>query len=101
MNRLIEIRHNEERQFLRALRSHDEELASAGRVFVETLHAAATLKDLGRCVTVFGSARFPPGHPYYELAREVGRLLAEEAARCLPLIRRESSHWDGEATAWP
>src|SRR4030095_7515217 len=26
--------------------------------------------------TVFGSARFKPGHPFYELAREVGRGLA-------------------------
>ena len=28
-------------------------------------------------MTVFGSARFPEGHRYYELAREVGRLGAE------------------------
>jgi uncharacterized protein (TIGR00730 family) len=32
---------------------------------------------LGPAVTVFGSARFKPGHPYYELARQVGRNLAE------------------------
>lgn len=30
---------------------------------------------LGPCVTVFGSARFTPGHPYYELAQSVGREL--------------------------
>ncbi|WP_202973863.1 TIGR00730 family Rossman fold protein [Fimbriiglobus ruber] len=34
------------------------------------------LHFIGPCVTVFGSARFPEGHPYYELARAVGRLLA-------------------------
>src|SRR5690349_17853030 len=31
------------------------------------------LHFVGPCVTVFGSARFCEGHPYYELAREVGR----------------------------
>lgn len=78
MNRIIDIRHDEERQFLRALRSHDEELASAGRVFIETMHATVTLKDLGKCVTVFGSARFAEDHRYYQLAREVGKRLAQE-----------------------
>ena len=28
-------------------------------------------------VTVFGSARFSEGHRYYELAREIGRELAQ------------------------
>jgi uncharacterized protein (TIGR00725 family) len=28
-------------------------------------------------VTVFGSARFKPEHPYYELARELGTKLAQ------------------------
>jgi uncharacterized protein (TIGR00730 family) len=31
---------------------------------------------VGPCVTVFGSARFPDGHPYYALARELGARLA-------------------------
>lgn len=35
------------------------------------------LHFVGPCVTVFGSARFPPGHRYYNLARAVGRSLAE------------------------
>ncbi|GEM_PF-4789046 len=34
------------------------------------------LHYLGHCVTVFGSARFPQGHRYYELARQVGQELA-------------------------
>ncbi|HSZ14824.1 MAG TPA: TIGR00730 family Rossman fold protein [Solirubrobacteraceae bacterium] len=33
------------------------------------------LAEVGRAVTVFGSARTPPGHPQYELAREVGACL--------------------------
>jgi uncharacterized protein (TIGR00730 family) len=34
------------------------------------------LGGLGRCVTVFGSARFKEDHPYYELARSLGQALA-------------------------
>jgi len=36
--------------------------------------------DVGRCATVFGSARFPVGRPYYELAREAGEQDAGERA---------------------
>jgi uncharacterized protein (TIGR00730 family) len=42
--------------------------------FVEGFDALATV---GAAVTVFGSARTQPGEPAYELARSVGRLLAE------------------------
>ncbi|MCC7125321.1 MAG: TIGR00730 family Rossman fold protein [Acidobacteria bacterium] len=34
------------------------------------------LHFVGPCVTVFGSARFKEGHPYYEMSREVGAALA-------------------------
>ncbi len=40
------------------------------------IHAFRTLHFAGPCVTVFGSARFAPGHPYYELSREVGAALS-------------------------
>jgi uncharacterized protein (TIGR00730 family) len=33
------------------------------------------LADIGRAVTVFGSARTPPEHPHYALARQVGACL--------------------------
>jgi uncharacterized protein (TIGR00730 family) len=33
------------------------------------------LSRVGRAVTVFGSARTPPGHPHYELVRELGACL--------------------------
>ena len=34
------------------------------------------LHNCGVAVTVFGSARFKEGHPYYQLARDIGKLLA-------------------------
>ena len=42
----------------------------------EYLRAFRALHFVGPCVTVFGSARFTEDHPYYQLAREVGRLLS-------------------------
>jgi uncharacterized protein (TIGR00730 family) len=65
-----------ERSFLVGSREHPEELASAGRIFLEFVRGFEALGDLDRCVTVFGSARFAEGHPYYELARKVGAGLA-------------------------
>jgi uncharacterized protein (TIGR00730 family) len=66
-----------EKQFLRGKREHHEELESAVRFFLEFLRGFESLNFTGPCVTVFGSARFPEGHPYYEQARALGRRLAE------------------------
>jgi len=68
---------DEEKRFLQGAREHPEELASAGRVFLEFVRGFTKMAELGRCVTVFGSARFPEAHPYYTQARKLGRRLAE------------------------
>jgi uncharacterized protein (TIGR00730 family) len=66
-----------ETAFLQHGRAQSDDVESAVRVFLEFLRGMELL-DVGRpVVTVFGSARFPEHHPYYELAREVGRKLAE------------------------
>jgi uncharacterized protein (TIGR00730 family) len=49
-------------------------LLRAGRDFIRGFR---TLHFVGPCVTVFGSARFNEGNEYYELARQVGRALAQ------------------------
>ncbi len=67
-----------EKSFLRGSRQHNEELASAGRIFLEFIQGFWSLQHIGPCVTVFGSARFTEEHPYYDLARRMGRRLAEE-----------------------
>jgi uncharacterized protein (TIGR00730 family) len=51
------------------------ELARAFRVSRELLKGFRALHFVGPCVTVFGSARFTEEHPYYRMAREVGRQL--------------------------
>ncbi len=52
-------------------------MESAIRVFLELLHGFEGLTMEQPCVTVFGSSRFGEDHRYYQLARELGRGLAE------------------------
>jgi len=67
-----------ESAFLQRGREHSDDVESAVRVFLEFLRGMELL-DIGRpVVTIFGSARFGEDHPYYALAREMGRHLAEK-----------------------
>jgi uncharacterized protein (TIGR00730 family) len=68
--------HPEESQFLVGPKSRSHELLMAMRIFVQFIRGFRKLHFVGPCVTVFGSARFPEGHRYYELAREVGASLS-------------------------
>ena len=68
-----------EKQFLSGKRDRGADLESAVKIFLEFLRGFEFFGDIDRpCVTVFGSARFPPGHRYYEMARELGFHLAKE-----------------------
>ncbi len=66
-----------ERKFLKGRQNRAEELESAVRYFLEFLQGFESLHVAGPAVTIFGSARFPEDHPYYRLACEVGRELAQ------------------------
>lgn len=65
-----------EHLFLHGPRARRSELREALRIFFEYVRGFRRLHFVGPCVTVFGSARFAEGHPYYALAREVGARLA-------------------------
>jgi len=65
----------DEKFFLEGPHSRLKELRFAIRVFVEFIRGFRALHFVGPCVTVFGSARFTEGHPFYELARRVGAQL--------------------------
>ena len=66
-----------EKAFLEFGRDRGEDLESAVRVFLEFLRGLELL-DIDRpVVTVFGSARIAEETPYYEMARDMGRRLAE------------------------
>jgi len=54
-------------------RSRLQELLMLGRVLRDFLRGFRVLHFVGPCVTIFGSARFYEDHPYYAVAREVGR----------------------------
>jgi len=73
-------------------RTHDEEIIGAESRLVETVladedrlerirdelaRAFTRMSEVGRAVSVFGSARTPEDSPEYELARTVGRRLGE------------------------
>ena len=68
----------DERRFLAGPQPRLRELVWALRIFVEFIHGFRALHFVGPCVTVFGSARFPETHRYYEMARRVGAQLARD-----------------------
>lgn len=65
-----------ETAFLTEVRTPEKEMERLKRVQDEFVRAMKGLYEIGPAVTVFGSARFKEDHPYYKLAREVGRELA-------------------------
>jgi uncharacterized protein (TIGR00730 family) len=71
-----ETRSAEEGRFLWGPRLRREELFRLGRILADFLRGFRHLHFVGTCVTVFGSARFPEDHPYYELARVTGRAIS-------------------------
>lgn len=48
------------------------------KIMAEFVDGFESLAKIGPCISVFGSARVKPGHPYYELTVEVAKRLAEE-----------------------
>ena len=53
------------------------ELFFAFQIFIQFMKGFRALHFSGPCVTVFGSARFKEDHPYYILAREMGKKIEE------------------------
>ncbi|MBK6563260.1 MAG: TIGR00730 family Rossman fold protein [Dehalococcoidia bacterium] len=68
---------NGERVFLSGPQDRGNELLRTLRIGWEFLRGFRKLHWVGPCVTVFGSARFPEGHPYYAMGRELGAELAQ------------------------
>jgi len=65
-----------DREFLKQARTPGKDDARLGRIQREFQRGFRGLFKLGPAVTVFGSARFRPSHPYYRLARNTGAELA-------------------------
>jgi uncharacterized protein (TIGR00730 family) len=48
------------------------------KIMAEFVDGFESLAKAGPCISIFGSARTKPGAPYYELATEIAKRLAEE-----------------------
>lgn len=67
----------EEYLFLNNRRSRIQELKYTLGVVYQFIKGFRALHFTGPCVTVFGSARYPEGHPYYEATVRLGAELAK------------------------
>lgn len=67
----------EERLFLESVQHPRQEKRRVARIAREFMRGIRALDRIEPAVTVFGSARFSPRHPWYRLAVEMGRRLAE------------------------
>ncbi len=67
-----------ESQYLAGRNSLSKDLIRLFRIALEFIRGMRTLHPIGPAVSVFGSAQFGEGHPYYELGRKVGSALARE-----------------------
>jgi uncharacterized protein (TIGR00730 family) len=67
----------EDRYLLEGPHSRIQELIILFRAMRDFIRGFRGLHFVGPCVTVFGSARFPETHQYYQLAREVGGALVK------------------------
>ena len=66
-----------ERLFLEGPRSRRREFWMIMRIVREFIVGFRVLHFVGPCVTVFGSARFPAGHPYYVQAQRIGYAVSQ------------------------
>lgn len=55
----------------------EHDIARVQRMQHEIEHGFAALRNIGRAVSVFGSARTPPSDPWYDQARELAEKLVE------------------------
>jgi len=74
---LLDMVQGTEADFLASKHGRYGNVEGAVRIFLEFLRGFEFMQMDRPCVTVFGSARFREGHPYYEQAREMGRTLGE------------------------
>lgn len=73
----LPILESEEYFFLSEQRTAEKEKERLERITAEFEMGFTKLSQLGPAVTIFGSARFKPGEPYYELSRATGRAFAK------------------------
>ena len=71
------MKHSNEENFLNINRSLSDEIRDSHKIMSDLWQGISTFEGIHNCVTVYGSARFKEDHKYYELARSIGKALAE------------------------
>jgi uncharacterized protein (TIGR00730 family) len=66
-----------DKKFFEAERTIADEIRDSHKALADLWQGVSAFEKIKNCVTVYGSARFKEGHPYYELARGMGKALAE------------------------
>lgn len=66
-----------DKKFFEGERSVADEIRDSHKAMSDLWQGVSAFQEIKNCVTVYGSARFKEGHPYYELARSMGKALAE------------------------
>jgi uncharacterized protein (TIGR00730 family) len=66
-----------DQDFLTPERTVADEIRDSYKALADLWQGVATFASIKNCVTVYGSARLTEGNPYYELARVMGKALAE------------------------
>jgi hypothetical protein len=66
-----------DKNFLKTERTLSEEIRDSHKALSDLWQGVSAFERIKNCVTVYGSARFKEGHSYYELARSMGKALAE------------------------
>jgi uncharacterized protein (TIGR00730 family) len=66
----------EPEQFLAGPDSFFKEILRLSKIIADYIRGFYAFRDVHRCVTVFGSARFPKYHRYYQMAYDTGYQLA-------------------------
>lgn len=66
-----------EARFLSGEHSRFDDYYRLIRIALEFMRGFRAFRNVGPCITVFGSAQIPESNPYYEQARAVGRMIGE------------------------
>lgn len=66
-----------QQNFFEAKRDLSDEIRDSYKIMADLWEGISAFREVHNCVTVYGSARFKEGHKYYELARNMGKTLAE------------------------
>ena len=69
--------HSNDQNFFHAERTLADEIRDSHKAMSDLWQGVSVFGNVKNCVTVYGSARFKEDHPYYLLARTMGKALAE------------------------